>query len=363
VRILQGGIEMKRVTAFALMVLVGGFLLCGDLFAAEAKPIKWRFAIPWSRPVLQKAFDSFSAKVKADTGGRLEITVFPDGLLGSHDETFKGIRQGDIEMAMLVPYANLVPGGVINFMPWTVSNYDEFELAFKSPDGILHKVMSKAYDEVNIQVLFSISGGGYGLGNNVRQIRAPSDLKNLKMRVSSSMGMVRALGNMGKGMGMTLETIPWSELYNSLSRKVIDGCWTTPNLLVAERQYEVLKYYSDIGFAWDAAQVVVSRDAWTSLSPELRDIVAKAAKAAEIDALELQKGVLAEDMKTLKERGLAVYVPSPAETEALIKVSGIDEIWQDLVTPWMDKAYPGQGMTKIVQSELAKNRAEVAKRK
>lgn len=163
-----GGIEVKRVTVFVLVLVVFNLLLCGEVFAADKKPeVNWRFAIPWTRPVLQKAFDQFSSQVKAESGGRIEIKVFPDGLLGSHDETFKGVQQGDIEMAMLVPYANLVPGGVINFMPWTVSNYDEFEIAFRSADGILHQVMSKAYDDVNMKVAFSISGGGYGLGNNV----------------------------------------------------------------------------------------------------------------------------------------------------------------------------------------------------
>lgn len=359
-----GGIEVKRVTVFALVAVVFNLLLCGKVFAADKKPeIKWRFAIPWTRPVLQKAFDQFSTQVKAESDGRIEIKVFPDGLLGSHDETFKGVQQGDIEMAMLVPYANLVPGGVINFMPWTVSNYDEFKIAFSSPDGILHQVMSKAYDDVNMKVVFSISGGGYGLGNNVREIRTPADLKNLKMRVSASMGMVKALGNMGKGTGMSMETIPWSELYNALSRKVINGCWTTTNLLVAERQYEVMKYYTDLGFAWDAAQVVVNKQAWAGLPTDLRSIIEKAAKSAEIYALELQKNALAEDMRTLKTKGLTVYVPTPAETDAFIKISGVEEIWKEQVTPWMDKAFPGKGMTQVLQVELARIRAEVAGRK
>ncbi len=354
---------MKKAALFALIALTACFIfLGGETRPAEAKTeVKWRFAVPWPRPVLQKAFDRFCAQVKTNSGGRMEITLFPDGLLGGHNETFAGVRQGEIEMAMLVPYVNLVPGGVVNFMPWTVSNYDEFSLAFRTPGGILHKIMEKAYNETNMHVLFSISGGGYGLGNNVRPIRKPADLKNLKMRVSSSLGMVRALGNMGKGTGMSMETVPWSELYNALSRKVVDGCWSTTNLLVAERQYEVMKYYTDMGMAWDAAQIAVNRQAWDELPPDLKTVVQKAAKDAEAYALNLQKNALAEDTATLKQKGLQMVQLTPAEKEVFFKASDVDSIWKELVKPWMDKAFPGQNMTRTVQAELAKVRVEAAK--
>lgn len=354
---------MKKAVLFGLIALTACFIfLGGETRPAEAKTeVKWRFAVPWPRPVLQKAFDRFCAQVNTNSGGRMEIKLFPDGLLGGHNETFAGVRQGEIEMAMLVPYVNLVPGGVVNFMPWTVSNYDEFSLAFRTPNGILHKIMEKAYNEANMHVLFSISGGGYGLGNNVRPIRKPADLKNLKMRVSSSLGMVRALGNMGKGTGMSMETVPWSELYNALSRKVVDGCWSTTNLLVAERQYEVLKYYTDMGMAWDAGQITVNRQAWDDLPSDLKTVVEKAAKDAEAYALNLQKNALAEDTETLKKKGLQVIQLTPAEKEAFFKASDVDSIWKELVKPWMDKAFPGQNMTRTVQAELAKVRAEAAK--
>ena len=354
---------MKKAPLFVLMALTACFMVFGgDTRPAEAKTeVKWRFAVPWPRPVLQKAFDRFCAEVKTNSGGRMEITLYPDGLLGGHSEIFAGVRQGETEMALLVPYADLVPGGVVNFMPWTVSNYDEFSLAFGTPKGILHRVMQKAYGEANMHVLFSISGGGYGLGNNVRPIRKPADLKNLKMRVSSSLGMVRALGNMGKGTGMSMETVPWSELYNALSRKVVDGCWSTTNLLVAERQYEVMKYYTDLGMAWDAAQIAVNREAWEKLPPDLKTIVEKAAKGAEVYALNLEKNALAEDMETLRKKGLQIVQLTPAEKEAFFKASDVDSIWKELVKPWMDKAFPGQNMTQVVQAELAKVRAEAAK--
>ncbi len=353
----------RTAVLFLLIAAALSLLFSGTSRADETKKADytWRFAVPWPRPLLQASFEKFCELVHSKTKGRMEIKLFPDGLLGNHDETFHGVRIGDVDVAMLVPYVSLVPGGVVNFMPWTVTNYEEFGMAFSVPGGILHKVMEKAYNEVNMHVLFSISGGGYGLGNNERPLATPADLKNLKIRVSSSLGMVRALGNMGKGTGMTMETVPWSELYNALSRRVVDGCWTTPNLLVAERQYEVMKYFTNLGFAWDSAQIAVNRQTWEALPPELQKEVTDAAVEAAAFSLAAQKGTADKDFALLKEKGLQIHEPTAEEKALFFDASRADAIWEELVRPWMDKAFPGEDMTGIVQEELRKIREATAR--
>lgn len=329
-------------------------------FAAE---YNWRFSIPWTRPLLQKSFEDFAKLTKNYTNGKINIKIFPNGLLGNHEETFKNVQYGDTEMAMLVPYISVVPGGALNFMPWTVSSYAEFSRAFDINDGILHKIMNKAYEESDMKVLFTITSGGYGLANNKRQIKKPIDLQDLKMRVSASKAAVTALGNMGVGTGMTMETIPWSELYNSLSRGVVDGCWNTIGLIVAERQYEVIKYFTNLGFMWDCAQVVINLDTWKDLPDDLKKGINRAAKESMNIALQRQIDAEKEDLKILKDNGLLPYNPTNAEKNAFEKASKMDSVWKEEVTPWLEKAYPNQNMTKIVKDELAKIRESEAGKK
>ena len=85
-----------------------------------APKYKWSFAQPWSRPLSNKGYEFFCDKVKEYSGGQIEIKFQPDGLLGTHDESFHGVRDGNIEVAVISPYVNLVPGGMLNWMPWTV---------------------------------------------------------------------------------------------------------------------------------------------------------------------------------------------------------------------------------------------------
>lgn len=351
----------RRKVVLVLLVLALVLVFQSVAFAADKKPeFKWRFGVPWSRPAFMESFQLFCDLANLYTDGRLEIELFPDGLLGNHNEIFHEVRDGEIDVAMLVPYVSLVPGGIINYFPWTVTNYDEFSLAFKAPEGILYKVVEKAYNEVNMHVLFTLSGGGYGIGNNVRPLKSPEDFKNMKLRVSSSLGLVKALANMGEGSGMNLETVPWSELYNALSRKVVDGCWSTLSLLVAERQYEVMKYYTDLGFCWDAAQILVNSKNWEKLPDDIKQGVEKASRVAELHLLEVSRNSTLQDRRTLVEKGLEIYTPTPAELKVFFEKSKVSEIWEELAKPWLDEAFPGENMTEVVQEELKKIRAQVS---
>jgi TRAP-type C4-dicarboxylate transport system substrate-binding protein len=325
---------------------------CDAAGAAEKAQYRWRFSVPWTRPIWKDTFDDFARKVNEYSNGKVEIKVFLDSLLGGHDETFKNVQAGDIELAMLVPYIPLVPGGAINFMPWAVSSYAGFEIAFDPVKGVLHKVVDKAYQEVNMKVLFSNTSGLYGLTNNVREIKSPQDLKNLKIRVSSSKSGVQMLANMGKGTGMTMETIPWSELYNALSRKVIDGCWGTIGLIVAERQYEVLKYYSDIGFMMDAAQILINKDLWESLPDDVKAAIEKASIECMAAQLKAQMDEEISQVEIMKKNGMIFYVPTPEEKDVFIKASNVEEIWNEQVKPWLEKAYPGENKSQELLKEL-----------
>lgn len=190
-----------------LVLIVGLVLtLTAAPMMAKSPEYKWKFAQTTVRPTQAISMRLFCDLVNKYTDGRVEIKFYENGIMGSHNEIFHAVQQGDIEIGNFAPYVDLVPGGMFNWMPWTISSWEESEIAFSSHGGILYKVLEEAYNEIGMHVLYTNSQGPYGLGNNVREIRKPEDLSNLKFRVSSSLGCVMTLVNMGKGTGMTVET-------------------------------------------------------------------------------------------------------------------------------------------------------------
>ena len=328
--------------------------------AAKKKPrYKWRLGSAWTQPVRNESIQLFCDLVNVYSKGKMQLRFQPRGLLGGHDEIFHGVQEGSVEMGVFAPYVNLVPGGMLNWMPWTVGSYDEAAVAYAAPDGILYRMMDKAWEEVGCKLIVSLPMGPYGIGNNVRPVRTPEDFKDLKMRVSGSLGFVMTLQNMGEGSGMTLQTIPWSDLYNALERNVVDGCWDLWSPLVEERHYEVLKYYTALGWAWDCGNIVVNLELWNKLPEDLREAIFKASRHAEERDYEVHRRMDRVYQRQLQKSGLVIYYPTQAERDRFRDKANMPDIWQELCAPWLKKHFPKQDMTKQILDELERIKIEI----
>jgi TRAP-type C4-dicarboxylate transport system substrate-binding protein len=355
----------KTLSALFVVVFALAFIASFHVGPASAKAeYQWKFAQPWSRPLSDMSYRVFCDLVKKYSNGKMEIKLYPNGLLGTHDESFHAVQDGSVEIGVFSPYVTLVPGGMLNWMPWTISNWEEAKIAYGAPNGVLYKVMQKAWNEVGTQMLFVSAQGAYGIGNNVRPLRKPEDFKNLKLRVSSSLGFVRALENMGKGSGMTLETIPWADLYNALSRGVVDGCWDMWASLVDERHAEVMKYYTDLDFSWDCNNVVVNKEKWDALPQDIKTAMLRAAKEAEAHMYKVQQSSENSYKEKLKKTpGFTIVTLTPQEREVFRKKANMPAVWNELCKPWLDKNYPGQNMTQKIQAELEQIHKDVMAKK
>jgi len=326
--------------------------------AGATAEYRWRAASPWTQKTRNDSITLFAELVNNYSNGKIQTRFQHSGLLGTHDEIFHAVREGSIEIGIFAPYVNLVPGGMLNWMPWTIGSFEEAAIAY-GPGGILFKVMDDAYGDVGHKLLWSSHYGPYGIGNKVRPIKTPDDFSKLKLRVSGSLGFVRTLENMGKGTGMTLQTLPWADIYNALQTGVVDGCWSLWASLVEERHHEVLKYYTDLAWGWDASNVTMNRKLWDGLPQELKDAIMRAGKEAEARDIKAVQGGIDDNKKKLVAAGLQIYYPTPAERDAFRKKADMPAVWKELATPWLDKKYPGQSMTQKMMDDLAKVQASV----
>ena len=199
--------------------------------------------------------------------------------------------------------------------------------------------------------------GPYGLGNKVREMKLPGDLKGNKMRVSASLGFVKTLLNMGEGTGMTLQTIPWAELYNALERNVVDGCWSLWSSLVEERHYEVLKYYTALGFGWDSCNVAINRELWDGLSDKHKEAIWEAAKMAEERDYEAHRRADKAYQKQVVASGLKIYFPNPQERKEWREKARMDSVGKEWCAPGLEKHSPRKQMGKPLRDERERIRA------
>lgn len=351
--------KKTKKTNILMSLMVASFLILSAPILSVAAEYEWTFSQPWARAIGNKVIKKFAEDVQTATDGRIAIKVYYDGLLGSHDETFHGVQDGSITMGVISPYVHLVPGGILNWMPWTISSWEAAEMAFDSNGGPLFNITEVAYNEVGMHTLFHIAQGAYGLGNTVRPLRTKEDFKNLKMRVSGSTSFVRALQNMGKGTGMTVVTLPWADLYSALSRGVVDGNWTMWPSLVDERHYEVLKYYSDLNFGWDNQNVTINMETWEKLPKDLQEIVNKVAVESQAYSNKLHRESEAQYIAKVEESDCEIVRLTDEERAAFRENSNMPAVWKELCEPWLEKHFPGQNMSEKLQKQLADIEAKV----
>jgi len=345
------------------MVVFGAFSL-----PAEAKnpEYRWKLGVPWPRPAVDDNMRLFCDLVNEFSDGRIEMTYYPDGQLGTHDELFHAVRRGDVTMGLFSPYVNLVPGGMINWMPWTVENWDTAKILYKHGEGIIWKAAEAAYNEVGMHQIMNIHYGAYGVGSKVRPIRHPKDFDGLRFRVSASLASVRVFENIIKNANvhMTLETIPWADVYNALSRGVVDTCWSMWPSLVDERHGEVLKYYSNLNWTWDTNNLVMSTGIWESLPDDLKDAVHRAAMIVEERQFEKQRAIEDDYIQQVKNMPWLTLIELTSEERELFReMSDMPKIWDELAKPWLEQAFPGQNMQEKMLEEIKRVHREVEEAK
>jgi len=327
----------------------------GDESAPE---YTWRFGYPESMTTRNDSLELFTHLIEAYTDGRIDVEYYGNGVLGSHSEIFDAVQAGDVEMGCFAPYVDIVPGGMLNWMPWTVSNFRQAAVAYDPNGGIIFDVMTEAWHEVGFKLLWSAPQGAYGIANTVRPLTKPEDFDGWKFRVSGSLGFVKTMENMGSGTSLQLETIPWADLYQALQTGVVDGCWNIWPSLVQERHYEVIDYYTPLNFGWDTNNVVMNEQLYDSLPADLQDAIHWASLKAEEQNYEAIQRAVLPSIQAVEDAGVEIYWISDEERAAFREAANMSAIWDELCKPWLDEHYPGQNMTQIIQDELDRIIAE-----
>ena len=338
----------------ALMLAVPLVASCAPATPEEAIEAEytWRAGTSEVEPLRNPSIALFCDLIEVYSEGRIEIEWFPDGLLGGHDEIFHALQEGSIEIGHANPYVSLCSGGMLNWMPWSIGTYEEAAIAYSVPDGILYQVMTDAWEEVGARLLWSCPAGPYGIGNNVRPLKTPDDFKDLKMRVSGSLGFVMALENMAAGSGMTVETIPWNDLYGALERGVVDGCWSLWVDMVSSRHMEVLEYYTALDWSFDCGNILMNQELWESLPADLQDAIVRASHMAEERDYEAHRRATMGCKKQVADAGVEIYYPTPEERALFREKANMAAVWEELCVPWLEERYPGQNMAERILDEL-----------
>ena len=210
-------------------------------------------------------------RIKADTGGKVEIQVFPSSQLGSDTDTLSQLRSGAVEFFTLSPLilSTFVPKASITGIAFAFPDYDA---VWKTLDGEVGAYVRGQIATANLMAMEKIWDNGFRqITSSTKPIQTAADLKGFKIRVPVS----PLWTSMFKALEAAPTSINFNETYSALQTRVVDGQENPLAIVAAAKLYEVQKYCSLTNHMWDGFWLLANKRTWDRLPADARGVVEK----------------------------------------------------------------------------------------
>ncbi len=200
--------------------------------------------------------------------GRLDVQVFPGGALGSEGEIIGQLQTGMTDMLLTTtgPLGQQNPIYYVLETPYIFINYAQVDKALDGPAG---DKLLKGLEAKGLVGLAFWENGFREMSNNARPIKAPADLKGLKMRTQLNRLHMKYFSDLGANP----TPLPFTEIYNALATKMVDGQENPLSLIATNKFYEQQKYVSLTDHVYSSVPVYYSKSKWDKLPADVQKLV------------------------------------------------------------------------------------------
>lgn len=300
---------MKRLV---LKTLVAALAVAAfGLAQAQTKTIKFVNQNAKGHPIVL-GMDKFAEIVEARSGGKLKVTVYPGGALGSDQANVSALQGGTLEMASMNSgiFASLVKDFAIYDFPFLFANPAEADAVVDGPFG---KSLHAKLEEKGLVGLGYYELGFRHITNSKRPITKVEDIAGLKLRVIPNpinIDWVSALG-------ANPTPLPFPELYAALEQKAVDGQENPVATINGAKLYEVQKHLALTSHQYNPQSIVVSKKFWDGLPADEKKIVQDAVNESIKYQREQSRALASSLLETLKKNGMQVTELPAAEVAKL----------------------------------------------
>lgn len=253
--------------------------------------------------------DVIEPNLEAYSDGRIDLEVHQRGALCSEAACMEQMGLGQIDMTT-VSSGNMGAFGttfdILN-LPYLFKGQQEAETIMRGWLG--DELAARAAEEMGIHVLATVSSGGFrNVVNTEREVRVPSDLKGLKIRVTKSPTEF----NLVQGWGGVPIPYAWASLYEGLQSGVVQGMYLQDVFVSAAKFYEVTKFVTRVESSYSGRPVMMSKERYEGLPDWARDAIDKVAVDIANEALNYDLAWQKEAVAAMQDK-VSVYVPTDAE--------------------------------------------------
>lgn len=259
----------------------------------------------------QKLADTLNEK----SNGRLKVSVFPAGQLGTDEDVLEQAIQG-VNAAVNTDASRMgqyVKDFSIFMMGYFVDNYEE---GYKVTQTETFKNWCKELeDKHGIKVLsFTFYDGPREFMTN-KPINTPDDLKGLRIRTIGQEVCTESIA----AMGATPVSMSWGEVYNGIQSKALEGCEVQNTSAFPSKIFEVCNTQSKTGHFQLMQGLICGKKWFDSLPADLQTLLEETAVEVGKETAADVMAEVADAEKKMVEAGLTIVEPDIAPFKAAVE--------------------------------------------
>jgi len=285
-------------------------------------------------------------KIEERSGGRLKIESYWGGSLVTAATAYESLRSGLIDIGKPGEYAKGA------FLVMTIG---AMPFAARDPRNIpvaLNTLIKRGYMDESLKGLKFLTIGctsPYGFLFKDKKPMKMEDFKGIKVRSPGAY-----LGSGINALGMTPVTVTPTEVYDAISKGVVEGGYWSRSSHVDYKIHELCKYFLAIDAQiWSSSLFAMNENSWKKLPPELQKIIEEEMgdKLGKMQVEAYLKGDQ-EAEKVMKAKGIEIYTLSPLEIERIRKA--MLSVWEVGISDLNKKGLDGKKIMAEFVIELRK---------
>ncbi|WP_165972497.1 TRAP transporter substrate-binding protein [Paracandidimonas soli] len=298
---------LRTIAALTMAAVVGG---AAPAWSQEIKA-KLGTSLPDSHPQTMGA-RKFAELVEQKSDGRIKIAVFSNGQLGSDQQMQAALRGGTQEFTVpsTATLANLDKSFGIIGMPFSFASEAQADAVLDGPFG---QSLLDRLPAVGMVGLAFWENGFRNLTNSRRPVERVEDIRGLKVRTMQNTLYI----DMFNGLGANAVPLAVTELFTALETRAVDGQENPYTVVHAQKFYDVQKYLSTTGHAYDALVLVASGKFWDRLSESDRQLLREVAREATLYQRQTSRELNAKLREELVGLGMQINDVAPEERERM----------------------------------------------
>jgi tripartite ATP-independent transporter DctP family solute receptor len=244
----------------------------------------------------------------AKSGGKLKLTPYWDGALGSDMTATQSVRSGQIEMVLTstAPLVGILPELGVFDLPFLFNNEKEADQLL---DGKVGDWFAAKLPAVGVVNLAWWENGFRHTTNSKRAITKVEDFEGVKMRVMQNNIFIDTF----KTLGSNAVPMAFSEVYSALETKTVDGQENPYTNIENMKFYEVQKYLTLTKHAYSPTLVLLSKKTWDAMSAQEQGVLKDCAAAGRDEQRKVNRAKGEQSVANLRSKGMLVNEISPAE--------------------------------------------------